>query len=73
MLTTDFFTARFENVSKIDIKHKHTADVLSHFEQAWQFNWSGFVEQKLMLRSSFRRYQIHNCHTCYFGHTFCAS
>jgi hypothetical protein len=29
-----------------------------------------FVEQKLMLSSSFRCYQIHNCHRYDFGHTF---
>jgi hypothetical protein len=28
-----------------------------------------FVEQKLMLSSNFRCYQIHNCQRCEFGHT----
>ena len=28
-----------------------------------------FVEQKLMVSSSFRCYQIHNCHRLDFGHT----
>jgi len=32
-------------------------------------NRGRFVEQKLMLSSSFRCYQIHNCHRSDIGHT----
>jgi hypothetical protein len=32
-------------------------------------NWGCFVEQKLMLSSSFWCYQIHNCQECDVGHT----
>ncbi len=31
--------------------------------------WGRFIEQKLMFSSSFRCYQIHNCHKNDFGHT----